>query len=162
MALTFDRINLSIFEKYKANNSKCLNSPNSRSAQYQYSFFVDTVIRWNQLPDTVSCAKSLDMALTFDRINLSISRFDLDVYTECTGSVYWISFLGICICICIEYVVVPWKRFLYNGRERCDAFVTFSKRKRQIKPKTFGDCVTINPVEQHKSNNSKCLNIHTP
>ena len=28
------------------------------------------------------------MALTFDRINLSISRFDLDVYTECTGSVY--------------------------------------------------------------------------
>jgi len=30
-----------------------------------------------------------------------------------------------------------------------DAFVTFSKRKRQIKPKTFGDCVTINPVEKH-------------
>ena len=29
-----------------------------------------------------------------------------------------------------------------------DAFVTFSKSKRQIKPKTFGDCVTINPVEK--------------
>jgi hypothetical protein len=40
-----------------------------------------------------------------------------------------------------------------------DAFVTFSKRKRQIKPKTFGDCVTINPVEKHKTNNSKCLSI---
>ena len=40
-----------------------------------------------------------------------------------------------------------------------DAFVTFSKRKRQIKPKTFEDCVTINPVEKHKTNNTKCLNI---
>jgi hypothetical protein len=40
-----------------------------------------------------------------------------------------------------------------------DTFVTISKRKRQIKPKTFGDCVTINPVEKHKTNNSKCLNI---
>jgi hypothetical protein len=40
-----------------------------------------------------------------------------------------------------------------------DAFVTFSKRKRQIKPKTFGDCVTINPVEKHKANNKKCLTI---
>ena len=30
------------------------------------------------------------------------------------------------------------------------AFVTFSKSKRQIKPKTFGDCVTNNPVEKHK------------
>jgi hypothetical protein len=34
-----------------------------------------------------------------------------------------------------------------------NVFVTFSKRKRQIKPKTFGDCVTINPVEKHKTNN---------
>jgi hypothetical protein len=40
-----------------------------------------------------------------------------------------------------------------------DAFVTFSKRKRQIKPKTFENCVTINPVEKHKTNNTKCLNI---
>ena len=40
-----------------------------------------------------------------------------------------------------------------------DAFVTFSKHKRQIKQKTFGDCVTINPVEKHKTNNSKCLSI---
>ena len=40
-----------------------------------------------------------------------------------------------------------------------DAFVTFSKCKRQIKPKTFEDCVTINPVEKHKTNNTKCLNI---
>jgi hypothetical protein len=38
-----------------------------------------------------------------------------------------------------------------------DAFVTFSKHKRQIKQKTFGDCVTINPVEKHKTNNSKCF-----
>jgi hypothetical protein len=30
---------------------------------------------------------------------------------------------------------------------------------RQIKPKTFGDCVTINPVEKHKANNKKCLTI---
>ena len=33
-----------------------------------------------------------------------------------------------------------------------DAFVTFSKSKRQIKPKTFGDCETSNPVEKHKTN----------
>ena len=39
------------------------------------------------------------------------------------------------------------------------AFVTFSKSKRQIKPKTFGDCVTNNPVEKHKTNNTKCLTI---
>jgi hypothetical protein len=36
-----------------------------------------------------------------------------------------------------------------------DAFVTF----RQIKPKTFGDCETSNPVEKHKTNNTKCLTI---
>jgi hypothetical protein len=31
-----------------------------------------------------------------------------------------------------------------------DAFVTFSKLKRQIKPKTFGDCVTINSRKTQK------------
>jgi hypothetical protein len=29
-----------------------LNIPNSRTVQYQNNFFVDTVIRWNHLPDT--------------------------------------------------------------------------------------------------------------
>jgi hypothetical protein len=64
---------------------------------------------------------------------------------------------SVSVSVCIEYVVVTGKQFLYNGRER--RVVTFSKRKRQMKPKTFGDCVTINPVEKHKTNNSKCLNI---
>jgi hypothetical protein len=31
--------------------------------------------------------------------------------------------LVFCICICIEYVVVPGKRFLYNGRERRPDFI---------------------------------------
>ena len=47
-------------EKQKTNNTKCSTIPNSMTAQYQNSFFVDTVIRWNHLPDTVAYAKSLE------------------------------------------------------------------------------------------------------
>ena len=37
-----------------------------------------------------------------------------------------------------------------------DAFVTFSKRKRQIKPKTFGDCVTVG-IEKSRKKYVDCL-----
>ena len=55
-----DCVSINPVEKHKTNNAKCLTIPNSRTAQYQNSFFVDTVIRWNHLPDTVACAKSLE------------------------------------------------------------------------------------------------------
>ena len=55
-----DCVTINPVEKHKTNNTKCLNIPNSRTVQYQNSFFVDTVIRWNHLPDTVACAKSLE------------------------------------------------------------------------------------------------------
>ena len=55
-----DCVTINPVEKHKTNNTKCLTIPNSRTAQYQNSFFVDTVIRWNYLPDTVACAKSLE------------------------------------------------------------------------------------------------------
>ena len=53
------------------------------------------------------------------------------------------------LCLILMYKVVEW----LVPALPTDAFVTFSKLKRQIKPKTFGDCVTINPVEKHKTNN---------
>jgi hypothetical protein len=37
-----------------------------------------------------------------------------------------------------------------------DAFVTFSKRKRQIKPKTFEDCVTVR-IEKSRKKYVDCL-----
>jgi hypothetical protein len=53
-AKTFgDCVTINPIEKHKTNNSKCLNIPSSRTAQFQNSFFVDTAIRWNHLPDTV-------------------------------------------------------------------------------------------------------------
>ena len=55
-----DCVTINPVEKHKTNNTKCLIIPNSKTAQYQNSFFVNTVIRWNHLPDNVACAKSLE------------------------------------------------------------------------------------------------------
>ena len=55
-----DCVTINPVEKHKANNKKCLTIPYSRTTQYQNNFFVDTVIRWNHLPDTDACAKSLE------------------------------------------------------------------------------------------------------
>jgi hypothetical protein len=38
------------------------------------------------------------------------------------------------ICICIEYVVVPGKRFLYNGRERRPDFIGAAPLGRSLMP----------------------------
>ena len=56
-----------IVEKQVRNNSKCFDIPPSKTPQYSNSFFVKTVIAWNQLDDTVvraSSVKSFKTALT--------------------------------------------------------------------------------------------------
>ena len=55
-----DCVHQNLVERRATNNTKCLVVPNSRTPQYQNSFFIDTVVRWNHLPDTVVCAKSLE------------------------------------------------------------------------------------------------------
>jgi hypothetical protein len=44
----------------KRNNTRALIIPTGRSKQYNYSFFVKTVIDWNHLPDEVVQASSLE------------------------------------------------------------------------------------------------------
>ena len=49
-----------IVEKHVFNNSRGLVIQNSRTTQYRHSFFVDTCIHWNQLPDSVVHADSVE------------------------------------------------------------------------------------------------------
>ncbi|KAK3098631.1 hypothetical protein FSP39_021388 [Pinctada imbricata] len=45
--------------KHVCNNSRGLVIPSSRTSQYQHSFFADTCIHWNHLPDSVVRAKTV-------------------------------------------------------------------------------------------------------
>ena len=49
-----------ILTKQVKNNSKCFETVQATSNQYKHSFFVDTVIKWNQLEDNIVCAKSVE------------------------------------------------------------------------------------------------------
>ena len=52
--------NVNILSSQVKNNSKCLETTPTNTNQYRSSFFVDTVIKWNQLDDNVVCAKSVE------------------------------------------------------------------------------------------------------
>ena len=49
-----------ILTKQVKNNSKCFETVQATSNQYKHSFFVDTVIKWNQFEDNIVCAKSVE------------------------------------------------------------------------------------------------------
>ena len=49
-----------ILEKRVCNNSKSIIIPDSKTTQYRNSFFVETTIRWNHLPEDTVCAKSVE------------------------------------------------------------------------------------------------------
>ena len=55
-----DHITSNIVEKRTCNNTKGLELPDYKKQQYQHSFFVDTVIHWNHLPNSVVHANSLE------------------------------------------------------------------------------------------------------
>jgi hypothetical protein len=55
-----DYITSNIVEKPTCNNTKGLELPDCKKQQYQHSFFVDTVIHWNHLPNSVVHANSLE------------------------------------------------------------------------------------------------------
>ena len=52
-----------IIDKHACNNSKSLKIPESKTPQYKHSFFVDTVIHWNHLPEEVVHASTTETAL---------------------------------------------------------------------------------------------------
>ena len=45
---------------YVRNNNRSIKIPDSKTEQYRHSFFVQTAVDWNQLPDQVVQSKSLD------------------------------------------------------------------------------------------------------
>ncbi|MCS5550755.1 MAG: reverse transcriptase domain-containing protein [Gammaproteobacteria bacterium] len=55
-----DHITSNILEKRVCHNTKGLSIPDSRTPQYQNSFFVGTIIHWNHLPDSVVHASSVE------------------------------------------------------------------------------------------------------
>ena len=55
-----DYIVSNIVEKRTCNNTQGLQLPDYKKQQYQHSFFVDTVIHWNHLPNSVVHTNSLD------------------------------------------------------------------------------------------------------
>ena len=67
---TFDNCETSnILNKQVKNNSKCYDTIQATSNQYRNSFFVDTVVKWNQLEEEVVCAKSVEAFKTaLDRL----------------------------------------------------------------------------------------------
>ena len=54
-------------EKRTCNNTKGLELPDYKKQQYQHSFFVDTVINLNNLPNSVVHANSLEALKTAKR-----------------------------------------------------------------------------------------------
>ena len=59
-----DCITSNIVEKRTCNNTKGLELPDYKKQQYQHSFFMDTVIHWNHLPNSVVHANSLEALMT--------------------------------------------------------------------------------------------------
>ena len=55
-----DCITSNIVEKRTCNNTNRLELPDYKKQQYQHSFFVDTIIHWNHLPNSVVHANSLE------------------------------------------------------------------------------------------------------
>ena len=53
-----DHIATNLVEKRVCNNTRSLVIPASKTPQYKHSFFVDTTIHWNHLPDGVVHARS--------------------------------------------------------------------------------------------------------
>jgi hypothetical protein len=51
---------VNIVNKHVCNNSKSLTIPSSKTQQYKHSFFVDTCIHWNHLPEEVVHAPSIE------------------------------------------------------------------------------------------------------
>ena len=49
-----------ILDKQVKNNTKCFETIHAKSIQYKHSFFVDTVVRWNQLDEEVVSAKTVE------------------------------------------------------------------------------------------------------
>ena len=54
-----DYITSNIVEKRTCNNTKGLELPDYKKQQYQHSFFVDTIIHWNHLPNSVKFLRSI-------------------------------------------------------------------------------------------------------
>ena len=53
-----------IIERRLIKNSKGLKVPNCNTEQSKHSFFVETIVHWNQLPDKVVCADSVEAFTT--------------------------------------------------------------------------------------------------
>ena len=49
-----------IIERHLIKNSKGLKIPDCNTEQSKHSFFVETIVHWNQLPDKVLCADSVE------------------------------------------------------------------------------------------------------
>ena len=49
-----------IIERRLIKNSKGLEVPDCNTEQSKHSFFVETIVHWNQLPDKVVCADSVE------------------------------------------------------------------------------------------------------
>jgi len=55
-----DHITSNIFDSQVTNNSRCFRVPPSKSEPYRHSFFVRTIIDWNQLEDDIVDAPSTE------------------------------------------------------------------------------------------------------
>lgn len=55
-----DCVTTNIVEKHICNNTKGLVIPSSKTQAYEHSFFVETTIQWNHLPDSVVHADSVE------------------------------------------------------------------------------------------------------
>jgi hypothetical protein len=53
-----------IIERRLIKNAKGLKVPNCNTEQSKHSFFVETIVHWNQLPDKVVCADSVEAFTT--------------------------------------------------------------------------------------------------
>jgi hypothetical protein len=49
-----------IIERRLIKNSKFLKVPDCNTEQSKHSFFAETIVHWNQLPDKVVCADSIE------------------------------------------------------------------------------------------------------
>ena len=53
-----------IIERRLIKNSKGIKVPDCNTEQSKYSFFVETIVHWNQLPGKVVCADSVETCKT--------------------------------------------------------------------------------------------------
>ena len=68
-----------LVDKNVTNNFRCFVVNNFGTAQFRHSFFVDSVIKWNHLPDSIIHAETVEIFMFYKIIHFQVAIYPSDL-----------------------------------------------------------------------------------